>query len=453
MAMAGHPAVIVRDNNESLSPVRFIDRGVMRPVSQEYIVHISAKIAPITKCPNAAAELMSRIKANYSAAFSREIEYVEDKIRHLRNRIFLATTSKPAGSRKKRMFSSVGDFMRSSFGVLNSGDKAEIGAQVYILRKQHLEEIHQLEDVKNNSAWIFSKIAETINNVNEISRTIEEKMNENQWGTHRYAILNNIKEAVADCGGAVDALLDVLQHREIRGKIITLEQVEVLLDKIRDDISDDQEIAFSSAFEAITKEKINIQIENDVLRMIFVVPTVVKAESGRFTKQNSSHLINNLVMMMQVRSKFLVKRGKTHLMEISSLVKCIINYKDEKICKVSGALIDEKSDSCLTRLFRNHIIDQQMCKNNLVKAKLKGFLAVRIDESKIMVFTNETVNAKFTCGNETNELIDMYDQYEQRSDGIGCMFDRNRIIDLLHDRNSPSGRPSDPAARHRSGDV
>lgn len=90
-------------------------------------------------------------------------------------------------------------------------------------------------------------------------------------------------------------------------------------------------------------------------------------------------------MMMQVRSKFLVKFGETHLMEISSLVKCIINYKDEKICKVSGALIDEKSDSCLTRLFRNHTIDQQMCKNNLVKAKLKGFLAVRIDESKIMV--------------------------------------------------------------------
>lgn len=186
--------------------------------------------------------------------------------------------------------------MKFSFGLLNSDDRAEIAAQVYILRKQQLEEIYQLEDVKNNSAWMFSKIAETINNVYKISRTIEEEINENQWGTHRYAILNNIKEAVVDCGGAVDALLDVLQHREIRGKIITLEQVEVLLDNI----SDDQEVAFSSAFEAITKKKINIQIESDVLRVTFIVPTVLKAERWKiYETKLFPVLINNLVMMMR----------------------------------------------------------------------------------------------------------------------------------------------------------
>lgn len=66
------------------------------------------------------------------------------------------------------LFSSVGEFMKSSFGLLNADDKAEIRAQVFILRKQQIEEIHQMEDLKNNSAWIFGKVADTIENVNRI---------------------------------------------------------------------------------------------------------------------------------------------------------------------------------------------------------------------------------------------------------------------------------------------
>lgn len=100
---------------------------------------------------------------------------------------------------------------------------------------------------------MFDKVAETIDNVNNISKKIKEKLNESQWGAHRYAILNELKEAA----------FDVVQRRQIQGKIITAERLEALFEQLKSNVSQEQEVAFSNAMEIIAAEKIQVRIANE----------------------------------------------------------------------------------------------------------------------------------------------------------------------------------------------
>lgn len=378
----------------------------MKPVAQEYIIHISASIKPITRSTDLTKEIILSVKGNYSAAFARDIRTIEDKLENLKHRISLVSTDNEYHVRNRReIFSSVGNFMKSSFGVLNNDDKSEIRTQIFILRKQQLEEVHQMEAVKNNSVWMFDKVAETIDNVNIISKKIEENLNESQWGAHRYAILNELKEAAFECGNAVDALYDVVQRRQVQGKIITAEQLEELFERLKSNVSQEQEIAFSSAMEIIAAEKIQVRIAKEKLFITIVVPSVLKNESWKiFEIQFLPVIQNNLVIMLQSRFKFVVKRNGSHLMEIASLNKCITNDKREKVCKVSGSLFSEDSDSCITRLFRTQEVDQGLCKNNVIRAKLDSFLAVRIGSEKIRIFTSTPIKVKISCNGRTEEI-------------------------------------------------
>lgn len=223
-----------------------------------------------------------------------------------------------------------------------------------------------------NATYIFeSKSYEYYNFVNETT-----------YETVKSNLVHTAQRRASSIDTIIESIIHVQITKRLSSYLVPFDEFNVQLDKIKNNLTENEEIPHNTVYEYYHKLKVEHEIIADRLRLTVEIPIAQKTNWTLYKIDEFPARSNDSLLVTNVGWKYFANSSNEYTM-FTGLESCFPT-KDYFLCESQSSIHLKSEDDCLTNAFVTHMMNPKLCKT--VSVPFKQLTFIRLSNGKYFYY-------------------------------------------------------------------